>query len=289
MSITAISISPERDEQLRKEALAAGMDVPPRRSKTATPVAVQANEPTERIVVHTPQVPPVLSDLEQRLIKATVPLGSYAIDSSGVNHVINALNEREQAVRSGDAGKRLDAVRARQSKTAEQLVAAKSEAEQLEAAHFEALASGTDDQIESARNAVLAIQGRIALIEGEFQSLRSIELTARAALGNAIDDALPVLYDDMVRSASAIRQTALEAITAAMDAGLMTHFRQLGLATEILTLIGGDPQSLRANCSLQAWNRAFGRKRPANHVSLQMPEIRALDSRQLDGLRVAID
>lgn len=201
-------------------------------------------------------------------------------------HILRAVKNAESAVRNGEDGARLKNISGRQRTLQDQLRTTKADAERLEAAHFEALSKGTDSELESARDALLEIQGRIQLIESEISQMNSIEISARAALGHAANAELPRLFERLVAESLEVIEAAAIDINAALDSGARDAFTRLAIGFHILGTVGNDSRNLRSVCGDLGLSEMFGRLLSWNHaLVVKYPNVSDKDR---EGLRVRI-
>lgn len=229
----------------------------------------------------------VLTNPGTALMKCAIAAGLYRQDGNAFAEVQQTIRHREQQLRESEAGKRVETIKLRQRSTADQLAAAKQEAEQAEAAHFAALGGDSQAAIESARTAVLACQGNVQLLQGEVDSLKQIAVDARAAFGSVIDQTQPIVHRDIADAAVAKQQAAVDAILAAFEQlGLWPHFKAMAEAAEVLDIVGTDSHAFRIACTDNGLSEMFGRKMQRGHVSLQAEEFRSMTPDQLAGVLV---
>lgn len=228
------------------------------------------------------------SPLRNMLVTCASGMGLIGKSRAAYGHVVDALTQREADVRNGDSGKRLSRVKARKQTTLDELAATKAGLEQAEARHFDSLKGEDDTAIESARAEVLGYSSKIGLLQTEIESLKTIEIEALAALGNAFNAEQPKLHADLQNEALRQLQEAEMAIVAAMDGGLLEQFKKLAHSSEVLGLIGSDASGFRAIVNRNQMSQVFGYPNPVNHVSLKAEEFRDVDRHTLEGLRVKV-
>lgn len=152
-------------------------------------------------------VDPLRNDKRLALIMLARAFG--VPDTSG-SRVASVEQTYRDGILGGELGQRLAMLQQRLTTTREQLAAAKSQQEVAEAAHFQALGGADDSAVETARNEVLAHNGKVAIIAAEAETLAQLVTETKSELNATFRSGLPAIWQQLGTVATTEHAAALD-------------------------------------------------------------------------------